>query len=157
MVNYGIMDKSIYTGAAKLRIDERGRLAVPKQMRQILSEAGGFILTAHPHGCLAIYNQERFGAISEELQARSNLSYFDAHLEELVVGSAETLQLDAAERFLIGPHLRDHAGIGREVRLFNLPDSVRLWSEERWAQKHALMTARLQDQEFSETWRKLRL
>lgn len=156
MVNYGIMDKSNYVGAAKLRLDERGRLAVPKNLRGALSESE-FVLTAHPHGCLVIYGEKRFGAICQRLQSRPNTSYFDAHMEEIIIGSAETLQLDAADRFLIGGHLRNYAGIGRDVRLFNLSDSVRVWSEERWEQKHALITARLQDEGFSESWRDLRL
>ncbi|MGI9306638.1 MAG: division/cell wall cluster transcriptional repressor MraZ [Gammaproteobacteria bacterium] len=151
------MREPSYTGASKLRLDERGRLAVPKSFRHMLSGEAEFILTAHPHGCLAIYGAARFADIREQMGGRGNLSYFDSHLEELVLGSAEALQLDSAERFLIGAHLRNHAGIGRDIRLFNLPDSVRLWSEERWTQKHALLTARLQDAELSETWQTLRL
>lgn len=158
VVNYGIMDKlNDFMGASKLRLDERGRLSAPKNLRRLLSKTAGPVLTAHPHGCLAIYGEKRFGEICEQLRSRSNMSYFDAHLEELIVGSAEMLQLDAAERFLVGGHLRDYAGIGRDVRMFNLPDSVRLWGEERWEQKHALITARLQDEGFSESWRDLRL
>lgn len=155
VVNYGIMDKTHYLGAAKLRLDERGRLAVPKNLRAVLTASA--VLTAHPHGCLVVYSEKRFAEVRQTLLARANTSYSDAHMEELIVGSAETLQLDSAERFLVGGHLRNYAGIARDVRLFNLPDSVRLWGEERWAQKHALITARLQDEGFSDSWRDLRL
>ncbi|MGI9298677.1 MAG: hypothetical protein ACR2QC_12390, partial [Gammaproteobacteria bacterium] len=98
-----------------------------------------------------------FAEITAKLRARPNTGYFDSLLEEIVFGGAETLQLDAADRFLIGGHLRTDAAIERDARLFHLPDSIRIWGEERWKQRHALMTARLQDEEFSATWRDLRL
>ena len=143
-------------GAAKLRLDDRGRVAIPKNSRALLCQKSGFVLTAHPHGCLVIYTNARFENIQQQFQSRSNMSYFDSHLEELILGSAEPLLPDSAERFLIGGHLRDYAAIQRDIRMFHLPDCVRLWSEERWGQRHALMTARLQDEGFS-SWQDLRL
>lgn len=151
------MNDSHQTGSAKVRLDERGRLAVPNRFRDGLRHASGFVLTAHPHACLVIYSTARFADIRRQFAERPNLAYFDAHLEELIIGSAEELQLDSAERFLINPQLRDYAGIGRDIRMFSLPDAIRVWSEERWEQKHSLMMARLQDEEFSATWQDLRI
>ncbi len=153
----GFMDKELQVGAAKVRLDDRGRLAVPNRFRDILRNSGDFVLTSHPHGCLAVYSIARFDSISAQFRERSNMSYFDSHLEELVIGSAEKLLLDSADRFLIGGHLRTYAAIERDVRLFNLPDTMRIWGEERWEQKHALMMARLQDADMTTTWKELRL
>ena len=144
-----------FIGAAKVRLDDRGRVAAPKQYRELLREPS--VLTAHPHGCLAVYTEARFAEIAAQLASRPNTNYYDSILEEIVLGGAEPLVLDAADRFLIGGHLRADAAIARDARLFKLPDSVRIWSEERWTQRHALMTSRLQDEEFSSTWRELRL
>lgn len=142
-------------GSAKVRLDDRGRIAAPKQFRELLRAPS--VLTGHPHGCIAIYTAAKFAEISEKLRTRPNTGYFDAILEEIVAGTAETLQLDSADRFLIGGHLREDAAIERDARMFYLSDSVRIWGEERWKQRNALMTARLQDEEFSATWRDLRL
>lgn len=151
------MEKTDQFGAAQLRLDERGRLAVPKNLRTLLCGREAFILTAHPHGCLSVYDEARFDEIRRQITERPNTAYFDSHLEELILGFAEPLQIDAVGRFLIGGHLRTYARIERDLRLFRLPGSVRIWSEERWAQRQALMTARLQDEKFSATWQDLRL
>ena len=157
VVNYGIMDVNAYAGAAKARLDERGRLAIPARFREWMCGRGDCYLTAHPHDCLAIYGAERFAQICKQLQERPNMSYFDSHLEELVLGNAEKVQVDSADRFLISPILRDYAGVKRDVRLFGLADTVRLWSGERWEQKHTLMMARLQDAAPASNWQDLRL
>ena len=154
----GYMDKYLQKtgGANKVRLDDRGRLAVPNRLRDILAD-GDFVLTAHPHACLAVYSEPRFAEIEKQFTERGNLAYFDSHLEEIVIGSAEKLQLDSAGRFLISGHLRDYAGIDRDILLFNLQHAMRLWSEERWRQKQTLMMARLQDKELSPLWGELRL
>lgn len=150
-----VLDSGLIAGAAKVRLDERGRIAAPKNLREFLRAPS--VLTGHPHGCLSVYSAERFAEIREQFQSHSNLGYLDSHLEEIVLGCAEILQLDAADRFLISGHLRDSAGIDRDARLFRLTDSIRIWSEERWKQRNELMTARLQDEGFSSTWKELRL
>lgn len=147
--------KQEMVGSFKIRLDDRGRLAVPNSFRAML-KGGDFVLTAHPHDCLSIYSAERFDGIRAQFAERPNLKYFDSHMEELVLGSAEPLQLDSAGRFLINGALRDYAKIDRDVRVFHLPDSMRLWSSERWDQRHALMMAKLQDEDLS-SWQNLRL
>ena len=149
------MGQSEIIGTAIVRLDDRGRVAAPKQFRELLSAPS--VLTGHPHGCLAVYTAARFAEIEEQIRALPPSGYFNSLLEEIVLGGAEHLQMDAAGRFLIGGHLRDVAAIKRDARLFKLPDSVRVWSEEIWKQRYALMTARLQDEEFSPEWRNLRL
>lgn len=145
-----------FNGAGKIRLDDRGRIAVPKQFRDILQENS--VITGHPHGCLAVYTAARFAEIKAKLAALTNtLGYFDSLLEETVVGSAELLHLDSADRFLIGGFLRDSAGIRRDALLFPLSGSVRIWSEERWKQRRELLNARLQDRELSAAWRDLPL
>ena len=84
------------------------------------------------------------------------MSYFDSHLEEVIVGSAEFMQLDSAGRILI-PNLRERAVIKRDVLLFVMSGRMRIWDEERWEQRNQVMEARLQDEEFSQQWRNLNI
>ena len=84
------------------------------------------------------------------------MSYFDSHLEEVIVGSAEFMQLDSAGRILIPNHLRERAVIKRDVLLFVMSGRMRIWDEERWEQRNQVMEARLQDEEFSQQWRNLK-
>lgn len=152
-----LMADSHQTGTAKIKLDDRGRLAVPNRYRPLLQRSGGFYLTAHPHGCLTIYDAVRFAYIQEQFEQRSN-HYHDTTLEDMIIGCAEQMQLDSAGRILISNGLRAEACIDREVRMFSLPDSIRIWDDKIWEQKKLLMVSRLQDDtETSELWRNVKL
>lgn len=150
------MNETKPTGTAKLRLDERGRLAVPNRFRHLLSHPDGFYLTAHPHGCLAIYPAEHFARIEEQLQAHTN-RYHDTTLEDLLIGCAEFMQVDAAGRILISSGLRAEAAIERDIRMFHVRATFRIWDAKLWEQKKLHMMSRLQDEEFSQVWEKLNL
>ena len=106
------------TGSDKIRVDDKGRLAFPSRFRDCLQSGGNWYLTGHPHGCLALYSEARFQKIVKHFEESPNMSYFDSHLEEVIVGSAEFMQLDSAGRILIPNHLRERAVIKRDVLLF---------------------------------------
>ena len=83
----------------------------PSRFRDCLQSGGNWYLTGHPHGCLALYSEARFQKIVKHFEESPNMSYFDSHLEEVIVGSAEFMQLDSAGRILIPNHLRERAVI----------------------------------------------
>ena len=130
---------------------------MPNRFRDFLPSDKPFILTFHPHGCLVLYKQERFEEIEQQIAEIGNIGYLDAHMEEVIVGCAEQATLDAAGRLLIQSHLRERAQMGRDALLFGVGDSIRVWDEERWEKRHLLMLSRLQDEEISKPWRRLRI
>jgi MraZ protein len=115
------------------------------------------ILTLHPHGCLTLYPDKRFRELEEKMASMSNIGYFESHLQEVLIGCAEPLSFDGSGRFKVSPHLRQRANLRREALLFGVGDCIRIWDEERWEQRNLLMTARLQDDGISETWRQLNI
>ena len=147
----------VIRGSDKIRIDEKGRLAFPNRFRECLQSGGNWYLTSHPHGCLALYNEERFQQIVDHFRKTPNTSYFDSHMEEVLIGSAETVQLDSSGRILIHNHLRERAKIKRDILLFVFDERMRIWDEERWEQRNQDMEKRMKDEEFSLQWRNLNL
>lgn len=143
-------------GVAKVRLDERGRAAIPVRYRERLA-AGEHILTAHPHQCLVVYSTARFAQVEKQIAENPSLDYNGAHLAEILLGHAETLQLDAAGRVALNAPLREFARIERDVLLFDLGDCVRIWDEARWQQKNVMLTTRLQEEGLSEEWKRLKI
>lgn len=144
-------------GSAKVRIDDKGRGAIPTLFRDFLASDKRLILTFHPHGCLVLYPGERFDAVERQIVEMGNVGYLDAHLEEILIGCAEQVSLDGAGRLMFHSHLRERANLRRDALLFGVGDSIRIWDEERWEQRHLMLLARLQDEGLSEPWRKLRI
>lgn len=119
--------------------------------------ASNLVLTLHPHGCLSLYTEQQFRQVEQQITATGNMGYFDSHLEEIIVGCAESTALDSAGRITISSHLRERADIGRDVLLFALANSIRLWNKDKWEQRNTLLTARLQDEEVSVPWKNMRI
>lgn len=144
-------------GSAKTRADDKGRLMLPIKFREFLPSDSPFILTLHPHGCLTLYKNERFSEIARQIAEIGNIGFLDAHMEEVIVGCAESVLLDSAGRLLIQNHLRERANIRRNVLLFGMGDCIRVWDEERWTNRNTMALSQLQDREMEEPWRKLRI
>ena len=145
-------------GSAKIRMDDRGRLALPNRFREYVSAMDSAYLTAHPHGCLALYDGAAFERIVGQFAQMPQMPFFNSHIEEIVVGCAEEVRPDAAGRVLISNALRARAGIGRDALLFVMTGRMRIWAEERWERRHQVLESRLQDESFSEQlWRDLKI
>ena len=142
-------------GSAKARMDEKGRLAVPARYRELFGDDEKVVVTAHPHGCLALYPAEIFAEKERQISQMPNTGFWDAALQEMMLGFAEDAKLDSAGRLLLSPALRDHAKIERDTIMLALNDGVRVWDEKRWEQRKIAMQAALQDGGLSEQWRNL--
>jgi len=162
---FAVMSHTVMmTGAAKVRLDDKGRLALPNRYRDALaagdsgdSVAAGLVLTMHPHKHLALYTERAFAALRDQVLSLPNLAYEAAHLQELIVGCAESAALDSAGRISVSGALRARAGIGRDALLFGVGEKIHIWDEQAWEQRDLLLRARLQDAELSEQWRALKI
>ena len=142
-------------GSAKIRMDDKGRLAVPARYRERLGDPQNAVLTAHPHGCLALYPGPVFAEKQAKINEMPNTGFWDAALQEMLLGFAEEAKMDSAGRLLVNPALRDHAGIERDTLLLPVDRALRIWDERRWEQRKIAMQAALQDGGLSEQWRNL--
>ena len=144
-------------GSAKVRMDEKGRLAIPNRFRDALADSNGLVLTLHPHKHLMLYSDEEFERVKQSLLGLANIGYMEAHLQEVIIGCADIVQLDSAGRITVHSHLRSFAGIEREVLMFGVGDNIHIWDEKAWGQRNTLVLSRLQDGELSEEWKQLKL
>ena len=142
-------------GSAKVRMDDKGRLAVPVRYRELLGAAQSIVFTAHPHGCLALYPGDFFDEKIRTVGQMPNTGFWDAALQEMLLGFAEEAKMDSTGRLLVSPALRQHAGIERDTLLLAVDRVVRVWDERRWEQRKIAMQAALQDGGLSEQWRNL--
>lgn len=145
------------TGSAKVRMDDKGRLALPNRYRDSLAAVPGLVLTLHPHSHLVLYQQATFETLRQHLLDMPNIGYMEAHLQEVIIGCAEEVSMDGAGRIMVQNNLRARAKIEREVLLFGVGHSIHIWDEKSWEQRNTLMLSRLQDGALSEQWQQLKL
>jgi len=124
----------MFRGVTQLSLDAKGRLAIPARYRSELMStcSGHLIVTVDPSKCLLIYPQPAWEPIEQKL---NNLSSFDTvtrNLQRLLVGNACDVDMDAANRILISPPLRQFAGLSKDVVLVGQGTKLELWDETQW-------------------------
>lgn len=123
----------MFQGAIALSLDAKGRLAIPARHRDALVPDGApLVITAHPHRCLLIYPQAAWEPISQKISAMPGLDQRTAALKRLLIGFAQTEEVDAAGRVLVAPSSRQWAHLDKQVWLVGQGSHFELWSDAGW-------------------------
>ncbi len=123
----------MFQGAIALSLDAKGRLAIPARHRDALVPDGApLVITAHPHRCLLIYPQAAWEPISQKISAMPGLDQRTAALKRLLIGFAQTEEVDAAGRVLVAPSSRQWAQLDKQVWLVGQGSHFELWSDAGW-------------------------
>ncbi len=122
-----------FRGRSTHTLDSKGRLSIPARFKEVLKQRYGnatLIMTNTPE-CLQVYPWPEWQALEEQLLgspvAPPELTLYKRYF----LGSAEECQPDRQGRILIPAHLRQEAGIDREVVLLGMLNHFEIWSPKR--------------------------
>jgi MraZ protein len=124
----------MFRGAAKVTIDDKGRVVVPARYRTELAgpAAGRVFMTADRDECLLIYAAPEWERIEEQLNAAPNVLPHVRRTQRMMLAHAEELMLDSHGRLTITPEHREFAGLARAAWLVGVGKHLELWDEARW-------------------------
>lgn len=124
----------LLTGTFVRSIDEKMRLAIPKQLREALGNAAAGILYVTPHtdGSLAIYTEDSLSQMAAHLSAASPAGQDVRDFSRLFYARAQPAELDDQGRIRIPTELNALAGLGREAVLLGVQNHMELWDKNRW-------------------------
>lgn len=128
----------MFRGAAKVTLDDKGRMVVPTRYRERLLErsAGQLVVTVDRDGeCLLIYPLGDWEQVELKLMELPSLKPQSRRLQRLMVGHATDLVLDGHGRMLLPPELREFAALGRHAMLIGQGNRCELWDESRWLER----------------------
>jgi len=132
-----------YFGGPVLTLDNKGRLTVPAQWRdQISQQTGGkLVLTKDPANCLALFPPSVFAQLDAVLAKLP--SEYDGW-KRLYNGSLTQLEMDSASRILIPPELRRWAGFkdSGSVIFMGIGTHFELWDPDRNEAQEAQLLAK---------------
>ena len=130
-------------------IDNKGRVSLPSNFRQLLNEDGfnSVFLTNHFDGCLCAYPPDEWKIVLDKLsklpQSKKEVKAF----QRFVISSAVECQIDKQGRILIPQYHRDFAKIEKEVLFAGVGSRIEIWSKEKWDEEQAKWQEILQDNE----------
>ena len=117
-------------------IDPKGRVIVPSKFREDLGER--FYVTKGMGKSLFVLSPKGWEKLQEQImampmsKARQLQLYFFA-------GAAE-VEPDKQGRILLPQHLRDHAGLTKDIAFVGVSRRAEIWDAESWAAFNASLT-----------------
>ena len=120
----------MFLGTHTPRLDEKGRLILPAKFRDEL--AGGVVVTKGQERCLYVFPVAEFRRIAEQLQAQPMTHKAARSYGRVFFASAHDELPDKQGRVSIPAHLRDYAGLDRDVVVIGASSRVEIWDTSAW-------------------------
>jgi len=118
-------------GQFDVKMDAKGRLALPARLRERLGTADEGLVLTHFDGCIQGYTATRWRKMEKRFLG---VSPFDrrsrAFLLAFVAGAAE-VSPDAAGRINIPAALRRQAGLEKQCQLLSYLGTLEIWNPDR--------------------------
>lgn len=122
----------MFLGEYQHSLDAKGRIILPSKFRALL--ASGCVLTRGLDNCLAVYPPDEWESVSSRLKEASQSSRPVRDFLRVWYASAIEEEPDKQGRITIPEHLRQYAGLEREVTVTGRGEFAEIWSRQRWDQ-----------------------
>lgn len=125
----------MFIGQYTHNLDEKGRLAVPKKFREVLTS--GAVVTRGLDSCLFLYTKTEWAKLAEKL---ANLPFSQANTRafaRLMLAGAMEVSIDKQGRVVIPEYLRTYATLSKEVIVAGLYNRLELWDKKAWEEYSA--------------------
>jgi MraZ protein len=130
--NVGIhMSGFFFSGSHTAKIDEKGRIVLPHDMRLGLVEDGKceFSIGLGLGGCLAVYKKSEIAKIVEKFRQNQHVAKFQKFFT-LFFSTLFQTECDKVGRVALPASLKAAVGIGKEVVIAGVMDKIELWPKE---------------------------
>lgn len=126
--------KIVFRGVTRLTLDSKGRLAIPSKNRDVLmtKAEGRLMATVESRRCILLYPEPDWLVIEQTVNGLPNTNPKARALQELLIGNARDVELDASGRILVPPELRDFVGLNKDVALVGQGSKFAIWDSARW-------------------------
>lgn len=122
------------TGTYSRAVDQKGRLPVPKPLRDAMNCPTGGVLYLAPgtDGSLALYTEEAFTRLADRLEHGPPTSRDVRTFARLFYARAHRVELDRQGRIRIPTELAELVELGKDAVLLGVQDHVEIWPKDRW-------------------------
>ncbi len=124
----------MYYGEAHTALDDKGRIMVPVQFRNIMEvhDHDVWFMTRGFDGAIFLFHKERWNALLEKNSGFASLDPRMLDFRRLFLGSVAKVKRDKQGRLAVPAPLREYAGIEKDAVLLGVEDHLELWSKEGW-------------------------
>lgn len=117
----------MYFGSYEHALDEKGRLLLPKKIKEGLEGSSLLYIMKGFEGCLSVYNEDEFLKLTKECETISfNKKNSRAYLR-LVLSSVVELSIDKVGRIQLPSQILNKYQIGKQVTIIGVGDHFEIW------------------------------
>lgn len=113
------------------KIDEKGRSAFPKKLRESLGDR--LIVTFGYEHSLIVVSESGWKSLLEGTEGKPFIQRDARETQRFLLGGASFVELDNKGRFILPGYLRKFGEIADEVIFVGLSRYVEIWDKKRWA------------------------
>ncbi len=116
-------------------MDAKGRISIPAGLRvelQVERDRPPFITNLADCPALGLYAYDHWLEIERRLETMSQIQPEVQSFRRLFVSGAVESPIDAQGRVLIPQHLREHAGLEKEVIIAGVGRRIEIWDKARF-------------------------
>lgn len=125
------------TGQYTHSLDVKGRVNFPARLRDELGDH--FIITRGLDNCLFVYSMKEWAQLAAKLDELPISK--SAPLNRFFFAGAAEVEADKQGRVLLPAHLREFAGLTRDVTIAGVSNRAEIWDSERWEKNNQLLTS----------------
>jgi len=117
-----------------IKLDDKGRIALPARLRRKLKEAGinAVVLTFFDGGIRGFAPAHFVDRIEGPIAERDPFDPDTQLLHHAVLAGAEDCPVDGQGRIRLPARLREECELGAEVVLISILDWIEIWPPARW-------------------------
>ncbi|MBW3567258.1 MAG: division/cell wall cluster transcriptional repressor MraZ [Proteobacteria bacterium] len=127
----------MFRGVNNVKLDAKGRMAIPTRYRDRLQErcGGELVVTVDRDHCLLLYPLPDWEEIERKLVKLPSFNAQARRLQRLLVGHATELEMDSHGRVLLPSPLRDFAGLDKSAVMIGQGNKFEIWDEDSWNER----------------------
>jgi MraZ protein len=121
----------VFVGSYSLRLDEKGRLALPVRFRDQVAD--GMVIKKGQERCIYGLTMARVAEQSRSAAAMAPADTAEARMRaRLSFGSMVEVEPDKTGRITIPASLRQYAGLDRDVVVVGVDTRFEIWDQATW-------------------------
>lgn len=123
----------MFLGEYQHSLDAKGRVILPAKYRDQLSS--GAYVTKGRGGCLFVYTDQEFEDVAERVRETSKRGDRELQAARTFFAGAAPATPDKQGRVAIPQHLREFAGLDKDVVVAGVFSRIEIWDSQRWRER----------------------
>jgi MraZ protein len=123
----------MFLGEHQHSLDAKGRVILPARFRDQLE--GGAVMAKALDGCLAVYPAAEFQRVADNARELAQRGAAERQAARALFAGAVEITPDKQGRVAVPQHLRDFAGLTRDVIVAGMYHRIEIWDSQRFREQ----------------------